>query len=224
MVLLFPKNPIISNYKPLWTIISNYQPYKNKYWPYHSPLQKPLFYPHLIVIQSFKVTFPRHVPRQYLESYNRKAYVRPPTAWKTAKHWQMDQYREAVLLIFEVFFWGVSIQSTPIAGWFTMENPIWIWMMNRGYLCWNPFMSHSCHLVSKNDRWGDIWTHPLIPTLDSPNAKSGAFAGSWDTCRPGGSLVCPKMGKLHRNTPNGNLDRKNDNKPWNLDQFGVQMV
>ena len=39
--------------------------------------------------------------------------------------------------------------------------------------------------VSNNERLGDVWTHPLIPTLDWPNAKIAAFASSWDTsCRP----------------------------------------
>ena len=104
-------------------------------------------------------------PRQYLESYNRKAYVRPPTAWATAKKTGKC--------------WKISATQFCLK----MFEDVW-------RLCLILVI-----FVSNNERLGDVWTHPLIPTLDWPNAKIAAFASSWDTsCRPRGSPVCPKWG------------------------------
>ena len=84
-------------------------------------------------------------PRQYLESYNRKAYVRPPTAWATAK--KLANAERSVqpsfvwrcLKMFEDYVSFLSFLFPTMSGWETSEPILWS-------LLWTDQMRRLLHL------------------------------------------------------------------------------
>ena len=125
-------------------------------------------------------------PRQYLESYNRKAYVRPPTAWATAK---------------------------KLANAERSVQPSFVWRCLK-------IMSHSCHFCFQQWAVGRRLNPSFDPYFGLTKCEDCCICQFLRHIVPTeGFSGLSKMGKLRRNTPNGNLNRKNDNTLWNFDEL-----
>lgn len=103
-------------------------------------------------------------PRQYLESYNRKAYVRPPTAWataeKTGKCWKISASQCNVWRCLKISFqqWDIMFNIFHNArSAIQLCLILVIFVSNSGWETSEPIL-WSLH----------------IPTLDWPNAKIAA--------------------------------------------------
>ena len=97
---------------------------------------------HLVIMWQHSSPLSLAKPRQYLESYNRKTYVRPPTAWATAKKtgkcWKISA-TQFCLKMFEDYVSFLSFLFPTMSGWETSEPILWS-------LLWTDQMRRLLHL------------------------------------------------------------------------------
>ena len=132
-------------------------------------------------------------PRQYLESYNRKAYVRPPTAWATAKkrvHAERSVQLSFVCRCLKIIMSHFIIWFPKIIAWETSEAILWslLWTKCKnwctpdtsGYILVNGEISvgnnRRIGRYRKNDdKLWDVWYMINMDCMENPIFKLDDF-------------------------------------------------